>query len=206
MVDFEKKSVYIGESKKMEKMMDDSKIIELYTQRNECAIKESQRKYGAYCYAIAYGILKIREDSEECVSDTWLKTWESIPPAKPLSLKAFLGKITRNSALNRYRAMNTEKRTDSNTQDVIYELSECLSEDSIPDKAYDVKQLGQAIGEFIKTLSKRDQSIFVGRYFYTLSVGNIAKLLGMSEKYVSNVLSRTRNKLKKYLEKEGFHI
>ena len=186
--------------------MEDSKIIELYNERNEYAIMESQRKYGAYCFSVAHNILKIREDSEECVSDTWLRAWNTIPPAIPKCLKAFFGKITRNLALNRYRAMNTEKRTPGDTDEAIYELSECLSSDSIPEKAFDIKELGDAISRFVGTLSKRDQSIFIGRYFYAFPVNDISKRLGISEKYVSNVLSRTRNKLKKYLEEEGFYI
>ena len=186
--------------------MEDSRIIELYNDRNEAAIRESQKKYGGYCFSIAYNIIRVREDSEECVSDTWLKAWNAIPPAVPSCLKAFFGKITRNLALNRYRNINTEKRTKNDTDEVIYELSECLASDTLPDAALDMKLLGKTIGDFVSTLSKRDQSIFIGRYFYAFSVNDISRRLGMNEKYVSNVLSRTRNKLKKFLEKEGFYL
>ena len=119
--------------------MEDSRIIELYNDRNEAAIRESQKKYGGYCFSIAYNIIRVREDSEECVSDTWLKAWNAIPPAVPSCLKAFFGKITRNLALNRYRNMNTEKRTKNDMDDAIYELSECLASDTVPDAALDMK-------------------------------------------------------------------
>ena len=186
--------------------MEDMDIIELYWQRNEQAIEESNRKYGGLCGSVAYRVLGSMEDCEECVSDTWLKAWNAIPPAVPSCLKAFFGKITRNLALNRYRNMNTEKRTKNDTDDAIYELSECLASDTVPDAALDLKLLGKTIGDFVSTLSKRDQSIFIGRYFYAFSVNDISRRLGMDEKYVSNVLSRTRNKLKKFLEKEGSYL
>lgn len=184
--------------------MEDSKIVELYWQKNENAIKETNTKYGAYCYAIADNILHNREDSEECVNDTWLKAWNAIPPQKPKKLQMFLAKITRNLSFNRFNARSAEKRGGGELVLVLDELAECLSSESDVASEYEARELGRCIKKFVRALPERDSNVFVRRYFFTEPVAQIAKKYGLTENNVMVILSRTRIKLKTYLIKEGF--
>ena len=184
--------------------MEDSKIVELYWQKNEKAIKETNTKYGAYCYAIADNILHNREDSEECVNDTWLKAWNAMPPQKPTKLQMFLAKITRNLSFNRFNARSAEKRGGGEIVLVLDELAECLASESDVVSEYEVRELGRCIQKFVRALPERDCNVFVRRYFFTESVAQIAKKYGLTQNNVMVILSRTRTKLKNYLIKEGF--
>ncbi len=201
-------SVYIDEesSRKVKggSHMDDSKIITLYRERDERAITASAEKYGAYCFAIAQNILKNSEDSEECVNDTWLKTWNVIPPQMPRCLRAFLGKITRCLAFDKYRATTCEKRGGTNIDEALDTLIEVLPETSDAESEYEAKLLGEALNRFLAELPKRERDIFLCRYYFLYSISEIAKKHGMRENYVRNLLSRTKKKLKTYLEKEDF--
>ena len=184
--------------------MEDYKIIGLYWKKDETAIVETSNKYGAYCFAIADNILHNKEDSEECVNDTWLKTWNAIPPQRPTKLQMFLAKITRNLSFNRFHARTAEKRGGGEIFLVLDELAECLASETDVASEYEAKELGQCIRSFVRLLSERDGNIFVRRYFFTESISQIAKKYGLTENNVMVILSRTRKKLKTHLIKEGF--
>lgn len=184
--------------------MEDSKIVELYLQKNENAIKETNRKYGAYCFAIADNILHNKEDSEECVNDTWLKTWNAIPPQKPTKLQMFLAKITRNLSFNRFNSRSAKKRGGGEIIFVLDELAECLANESDIVSEYESKELGRCVRIFVRSLPERDGNIFVRRYFFTEPIAEIAKKYGLTENNIMVILSRTRKKLKNRLIKEGF--
>ena len=184
--------------------MEDNQIIELYWQRDEGAISESSRKYGSYCQSIAFNILQNNEDSEECVNDTWLKAWDSMPPHKPDCLRLFLAKITRNLSFNRYNANKAKKRGGGEMTLVLDELAECISNETDPEEAIINKELNEYIIGFVHTLPERERNIFVRRYFFVDTVKSISKRYGLSENYVSVTLNRTRKMLKKKLKKEGY--
>ena len=184
--------------------MEDHRIIELYWQRNEDAIKETDRKYGAYCFTIADNILFNTEDAEECVNDTWLRVWNTIPPQKPDKLQMFLAKITRNLSFNRFQARSAKKRGGGEIVFVLDELAECLAGEANVEREYEAKELGQSIRLFVRALPEREGNVFVRRYFFTELVSEIAQKYALTENHVMVILSRTRKKLKKHLIKEGF--
>ncbi|MBE6853675.1 MAG: sigma-70 family RNA polymerase sigma factor [Ruminococcus sp.] len=182
--------------------MDDKTIIQHYWDRDERAITETDEKYGSYCCYIANNILSNREDSQECVNDTYLKTWNAIPPQRPRVLPAFLGRIVRNLALNMYEKNNAAKRGGGQAALVLHELEEC-----IPDKAINIEndenELSEVIDSFLDLLSSRNRKIFVLRYWYTESVRSISERMKMSENSVSATLKRLRKKLRKHLAERG---
>ncbi len=179
--------------------MEDEEIVTLYFERSESAIVESDIKYGKYCRYIAYQILNSDEDADECVNDTWLNAWNAIPPAKPRTLKGFLGAITRNLAINRMDYNCAEKRN-NNLVDAIDEYFTCFPANS--STIADEVALKRIINEFLESLDKRTRVIFMRRYWYTLSVKEIADGLHMSENHINVILHRTRKKFKEHLEKE----
>ena len=183
--------------------MEDSGIIALYWERNEQAIRETENKYGAYCRAIGYNILGSREDAEECLSDACLSAWSTIPPEKPRSLRAYMGKLIRNRALSRYREDNAEKRGGGQTALALEELQECLSAGNAVEEALDAHALAEAIEGFLTGLPRKKRIMFVQRYWYLRPIGDIADLLGMGENAVRLQLHRIRQSLKRGLEKEG---
>lgn len=184
--------------------MEDHQIIELYFQRNADAIKETDRKYGSYCFAIANNILHNNEDSEECVNDTWFSAWNAIPPGRPNVLRMFLAKITRNLSFNRYEARKAEKRGSGEIHVVLDELAECIANESDTENEYIAKELEESIRLFVRELPNREGDVFIRRYFFTEPVSMVAKRYSMTENHVMVVLSRTRKKLKAHLEKEGY--
>jgi len=183
--------------------MEDEKIVMLYWNRNEAAIRETEMKYGKYCYTVAYNILRSHEDSEECVNDTWMGAWNAIPPEKPTKLRGFLARITRNIAIDRYRYDSAQKRG-AEVESAIDEYWECIpnGDSSIDDEL----ALGQAINAFLESLDTRTRIIFMRRYWYSMSVTDIAFSMRLSESHVSVILHRTRNKFKAYLTKEGIFV
>lgn len=185
--------------------MDDIKIITLYNERNESAITESNQKYGNFCYVIAFNILNDNSDSEECVNDTWYRAWNTIPPEQPASLKGFFGKITRNLALDKYKFNRRQKRGSGETELAWEELK---TEDiSNPvEKELLLKELGEQISLFLNKISERDRNIFISRYYFVYPVSEISERFGLNEKYVSNILSRTRKRLLKFLAERGYEI
>lgn len=183
--------------------MNDKQIIELYHERSEKAISETADKYGNYCYSIAYHVLYNIEDSEECVNDTYLRTWEAIPPQYPNNLSAFLGKITRNLALNRYKYYVREKRGNRHTALLLDELQECIPASSNTEQAVEETLLIEVLNRFLYDLPKEKRRLFLRRYWYMHSIQEIAEDFGYSESKVKMTLLRIRNKLRHVLEKEG---
>lgn len=183
--------------------MEDSKIIDLYFERSQSAISETQKKYGRYCHTVAYNVLYSDEDAEECVNDTYLKAWQSIPPHRPTLLSSFLGRITRNLALDRYDQRTAQKRGGT-TELVLEEISECIPDTSGEDGSDEA--LKNAINKFLASLPKRTRIIFMQRYWYLSSISEISKSLGVSESNVKVILMRTRKKFKAHLEKEEIFI
>lgn len=183
--------------------MTDEKIVELFLQRDERAIEATAEKYGGYCYKIAFNVLGDRGDSEECVNDTYMKAWGSIPPARPRKLASFLGAVTRNLALDRVRYDSAKKRVPDDFTCALDELSECVSGEESPEDAVSRLALEDIIGGFLDSLRERDRNIFVERYWLLDSVPEIAHKLRVSENSVSASLSRTRKALRVILEKEG---
>ncbi len=186
--------------------MDDERIIELYFARSEEAIEYTDAKYGHYCKTIAYNVLGSFEDMDECVNDTYIKVWNSIPPTRPRNLKAFLGKITRNISLNIIKARTAQKRW-GNQYSVTYEelANVCQSEHNV-DEQIDELVLKDSINRFLSQLPKESRQIFVARYFYFESITQISKNLGITESKVKMSLLRVRNSLKKHLEREGYPL
>lgn len=183
--------------------MDDQSIIALYLARNERAITETQLKYGAYCMEVAYRILENRQDSEECVNDVYLKLWNSIPPHDPKTLRGFISKVTRNLALNRLRDKSTLRRGGGEMTLALDELGECLSDGESVEEEYLRQELSGYINRFLKSLSRRDCDLFLCRYYFLYPVSEIAEKNSLSEAHVRTSLSRTRKKLKLYLQKHG---
>ncbi len=184
--------------------MQDDMIVELYWQRNEAAIRETELKYERYLSTIANNILNDMEDSKESVNETYLKAWNSMPPHKPCILATYLGKITRQLSIDIFRKRNRVKRRISEYAVSLSELEECISDGDTTAQNVDLQLLADAINTYLCTLSVEARSIFVGRYYYMDSVREIAGYFGMSESKVKSMLHRTRMGLKTYLEKEGF--
>ena len=184
--------------------MEDSRIIELYWQRSENAITETDKKYGAYCSTVAFNILLNQEDAEECVNDTWLGAWDAIPPHRPSMLRAFLAKITRNLSIKRLEKRLADKRGGTAECIVLDELEECIGDPTDVEGIAEANALEELIRRFVRKLPERDGNLFVRRYFFTDSIASIAERYRISENHVMVILSRIRKKLKKELMKEGF--
>ncbi len=183
--------------------MEDTAIIDLYWSRSENAISETANKYGNFCYSIAYNVLGSREDSQECVNDTYLAAWERMPPERPGCLSAFLAKITRNLSISRWRKQSAAKRGGGEVVLALEELNECAAEGQNVESIYLYKETIQVFKEFLKMLSQTERSVFLRRYFFLDSIANIARDFGFSQSKVKSMLMRTRNKLRLCLEKEG---
>ncbi len=186
--------------------MDDEKIIALYWQRKETAVRETKIKYGRYCYSIAQNILGDREDAEECENDTYLDAWKSMPPAKPRVLSVFLGTITRRIALDRWRCRTAAKRGNGESVLSLCELEECIpAEQTIGDRL-DTAQLAEHISVFLRALPEAESNVFLRRYWYCDSVDAICHRYGFGKSKVKMMLLRTREKLRAHLEKEEIFI
>lgn len=183
--------------------MEEKDIIELYWARSECAIAETDQKYGKLCYRIAFNILANRQDSEECVNDTYLKAWSTMPPKRPRKLSAFLGKITRNLALNRYEKNTAEKRGGGEVPAALEELAECIPDPVSVESAVENSILVDRLNAFLEGLPAEPRKIFMRRYWQVCTIQEIAQLYGISESKVKVSLFRTRSKLRSFLEQEG---
>ena len=186
--------------------MRDYEIVDLYWKRSEAAIAETSAKYGSYCHAISYNILNNDEDAKECVDDTWLGAWNSIPPQRPNRLAAYLGKITRNFSLNRYKQYAAEKRGGGQTELALAELEDCIPDSATIEQMVEEKALVEAINRFLYTLPEQKRNIFIRRYWYLYAIRDIASAYGVSESKVVSLLFRMRHELKKHLEKEGIAL
>ncbi|MBO4280234.1 MAG: sigma-70 family RNA polymerase sigma factor [Lachnospiraceae bacterium] len=178
---------------------EDYRILQLFRSGSEDAIREIQRVYGGYLFTLAEGILKDRQDAEECVNDTYLRAWESIPKAEPDNLKAYLSRVVRNLSISRLRSNQAKKRGGDKTFTSYEELSECIP-DSRRNEQADRERLRSQMNSFLRNLSKEKRQIFLKRYWLSCSVAEIAAQLGKDERFVSNRLYEIKKKLRKHLE------
>ena len=183
--------------------MEDKDIIRLYLERSEKAITETALKYGALLSRIAYGILRSREDAEECVNDTYMRAWNSIPPNEPKRLSAFLGRIARNLSLNRYEQRTALKRGGGSRELALEELEECVPTAENVQSEVEDGELAELINSFLDGLPRESRIIFMRRYWYFCTVSEIAEDMHFGESKVKMSLHRTRKKLKQFLEKKG---
>ena len=181
----------------------DHDLIAMYFARDERAAAETERKFGSYCYTVAYNILGNAQDAEECVNDTLIRLWECIPPDRPENLYAFIAAITRNIAKNKLKAAHTQRRGGSELPAVLDELRDCTDPDTV-EQELDRRALGTALNAFLGTLRSDHRIIFVQRYWYLCSVEEIAENLHITKSKVTVTLMRTRKKLAAFLEKEGY--
>lgn len=186
--------------------MDDKQIIDLYWARSENAIMQTANKYGRYCHYIAFNILHNDEDSKECVNDTYLKAWNAMPPQRPNRLSVFLGKITRNLSLDRYKRYNAEKRGYGQITYVLDELKACVPADDNVEQIVDDVVLTEVLNRFLASLPAETRIIFMRRYWYFCSIKDIAADLKVSESKVKMSLLRSRDKLRHLLEREGIAL
>ena len=184
--------------------MEDKEIVQLFLKRSETAISAASEKYNGYCMKIADNILGSREDAEECVNDTLMKAWELIPPSEPKRLSTFLGKLTRNLAINVRRGQLSEKRGGGKTEAVFEELAEIISDNSDVERQQEQKELIGEINKFLRGLPRQKRNIFICRYWYCDSITDISAQYGVSEGNVSVTLNRIRKKLRQHLEKSGY--
>ena len=178
----------------------DQRIIDLYFARDEQAVAETDRRYGGFCMRVSLGILDDRRDAEECVNDTYLKVWNAIPPTRPRSLRAFLARIVRNVSLQRLEH-NTAAKRNREFELSLEELAEC-----IPMRDEEADALPFLLNQFLSTLSQEERTLFCGRYWHSTPVKELAKLHGLTPKAVTMRLSRTREKLRTYLNERGYHL
>lgn len=183
---------------------DDSEIIRRFFERDESALSAVSKKYGSYCSAVARNILGNEQSAEECVNDTLMRLWETIPPDRPGYLPAFIAKIARNIALNTVRAANALKRGGGEIDAVLDEIGELVSSADYVEEAAERHELMAAVNDFLGTLPENKQMVFVLRYWHCESISEIAACVGMTQSNVSNVLKRERKKLLDYLNKRGF--
>lgn len=186
--------------------MDDEKIISLYWNRNENAITETDKKYGNYCRTISYNILHNIEDSEECVNDTYLNTWNAIPDDWPDILSAYLAKITRNLSINEYNKKRTKKRGSGKIEIILDELENIIPDKNNVEKEIESEFITEKLNEFLWGLKKDHRIVFVRRYFYVESIKDISKKMTMSESKIKSILFRTRKKLKEYFYDEEIYL
>lgn len=185
--------------------MTDQTIVELFWQRSEDAIKNTDEKYGKYLTKIAMNVLGHHEEAEECVNDTYFSAWKQMPPDRPQKLSAYLGRITRCLALNRYDYLTAQKRNAEFTLQ-LSELEECLTGKASVEAQYEAGEVAAAISAFLRAQNADIRNIFIRRYWFSDSIADISECFSMSESKVKSLLFRTRNRLRKYLESEGYHI
>ena len=184
--------------------MNDDDIIALFYDRDEQALTEIQNRFSGKCYCVAWRILKNHEDCEECINETWLRAWRSIPPAYPRNLKMYLLTITRNLAFNTVRYRTAARRGGGEIHAVLDELSECVASGSSPESDLMTQELGEAVNRFLEQLTERERSIFLRRYFFVESLDDIAERFGIRQGNAAVILPRVRKKMKKFLSREGF--
>ena len=183
--------------------MEDQGIVALFFERSKQAIVETDKKYGGYCYSIAYNILSSREDSEESVNDTYLTAWNTIPPRKPNLLNAFLGKITRHISIDRWRKRSAQKRGGKEMILALDELDECVGSQGL-EAEISRRELTRSLNDFLAALPETERNVFLSRYWYLDSIEAITKITGFSQSKVTSMLHRTRGKLRKRLSEEGY--
>ena len=186
--------------------MDDQAIVALYWARDEQAIGETAAKFGAYCRKIADNILNSAHDAEDCENDTWLAAWNSMPDNRPVRLAPYLGRITRNLALDRLDGSRAQKRGGGQGCASLDELAECLAAPDRVEDAFDAAETGRLISDFLRTLPAQTRTIFLRRYWYCDATADIAARCGVTETKVRVTLHRTRGKLAAYLQEKGVSL
>ena len=185
-------------------MIDDEKIIELFFERSEQAIRELDIKYGKICNNLSYNIVNSRQDAEECVNDAYLGAWNAIPPARPNPLLSYIVKIVRNISLKIYWRKEAAKRSSHYTI-ALEEIEACIADQKTVEDEIEARELARIIEDFLDTLTVENRVIFMRRYWFSDSYKDIAELVGLSEKNISVRLTRIRQKMKEYLaEREVF--
>jgi RNA polymerase sigma-70 factor (ECF subfamily) len=184
--------------------MEDERIVALYWERSEDAIRQTQSKYDNYCMGIAGRILSNHEDARECVNDTYLAAWDAIPPQRPAVLSTFLGKLTRRISIDRWRALTADKRGGSAVTVALEELEACIPGGTDPVKEVEAKELARAISGFLRTLPYIQRKVFLMRYFEMADLTQIQEEFQISNGKAKSMLHRTRKKLKTYLQEEGY--
>lgn len=184
--------------------MQDSQIVDLYWDRNETAIDQTDKKYGRYLTKIAYNILADREDSQESVNDTYLAAWNSMPPHRPDALSTYLGKLTRRISIDLFRKKTSQKRGGGEYALSLQELEGCISGGNTTEQALDLQLLSEAIETYLRSVTQEARNVFIGRYYYLDPVKKIAGYCGITESKAKILLHRTRQGLWEYLQKEGF--
>ncbi len=187
-------------------LISDEKIIELYFKRDERAITETDAKYRKFLFSIAYNILHDTCDCEECLNDTYKDTWNSIPPARPSLLQAFLAAIMRRTAIDLYKTKTRQKRISSEFTVSLSEIEDFISNKDDTFSSVDEKELGRVISDFLRSLSQRRMYIFMSRYYIFRPINEISKLLGCSESTVNKEIAAIKKQLKEKLEKEGYTV
>lgn len=186
--------------------MDDRHIVALFLERSEEAILQTDIKYGRYCHRVAFNILGNSEDSEECVNDAYMRVWGSIPPNEPESLSAYVGKITRNIALDKLRQKNSDKRGNGEVPVLLDELAECLSGGDEYERRMDSQEIVNALNGFLETLSAVERGVFMRRYWMAEPIANVAERYNISVSKTTTMLFRLRGRLKKHFMKEGISL
>ena len=186
----------------MENNVEDNRIIELYFSRDEAALVETAKKYGTFCLRIAMNVLNVQEDAEECVNDTYHKAWKEIPPTRPDSFKAFLGRIVRNCSISKYRALHAKKRGNG-MELMLSELSDCVPAAGTVEQEIEARELADYINEWLSGLAVEERVLFVRRYWYGDEVRQLAKQCGISGVQMTQKMLRLRKRLKAFLEKKG---
>ena len=186
--------------------MEDAEIVALYWARNEDAITQTKAKYGAYLNRVANNILADLEDSQECVSDTLLAAWRSMPDNRPKNLRTYLGKITRQVSIDLYRRRNRMKRHASEYAISLEELGDSFTDGRTPEDELNARLLTETVNRFLRTLPDEARNTFIGRYYFFDSLQEVARYCGMSESKCKSLLYRTRQSLKSYLQREGFDL
>lgn len=184
--------------------LEDDRIVELFWQRSETAIRETAAKYGGYCRYIAYNILYNREDAEESVNDTYLDAWNCMPPHRPSVLSTFLGRITRRISIDRWRRKHADKRGGGEMDLVLEELEDCAADSKTVEEEIEERETARMIREFLDTLPSVERRVFLRRYWYLDSIASIARDFDFSESKTASMLYRIRQKLRKKLESEGY--
>jgi len=185
--------------------MEDQGIVHLYLERSQQAILETKYKYGAYCKVIARNILSNFSDVEECENDTYLAAWNAIPPNMPRKFSVFLGRITRNIALDKH-GYNTAKKRNREFEVILTELEGCLASPDTVETEFEAGEIANLINQFLYAIDEQPRNIFIRRYWYSDSIENIALRFNMSSSKVKSILFRARNKLRVYLAKEGVNL
>ncbi len=193
------------DTEKATALLSDEAIIDLYWKRNEQALDATDRKYGKYLFTIAYNIVHNELDCQECLNDTYLGTWNRIPPAKPNIFQAFLAKIMRNTAVSKFREVSAARRVPSELVVSLNELENCIEHSTSVDEEMEIREISKILNSYLRGLPSRSEFIFVCRYYYADSIAKIANMLGLSENTIYRELHNIRNGLKIALERAGIY-